>query len=274
MKAVIVCALSILPLLGSAQKTKPGIDSSRYYRNELRLLWQRNYDSMRKSDEYLSIMQKLEKRKKKTTGYTGLMIFGDYIHSDFSKFNSSISANGFNPMNPTTFRFGIGVSNKTERVLFDVYFFSLGFEHVSAKGDESIGASLSNVLQFDIGYDIVQAKALSFYVFSGLSGRISSINYSKKAQTNSSFTNITNIVVNNVDVNASSVRLGVQFGAGIDVLLGERRNKSGATYLFTKFGSNRPVWADRYKIEGFKYNPGIKQGDWLVTVGLKFGTWR
>ena len=177
-------------------------------------------------------------------------------------------------MKPTAFRFGLGVSNKTDRTLFDIYFFTLGFEHLSVKGDESIGSSLSNFLQFNIGYDVLATKALRFYIFSGLSGRVSSINYSKKSLTNSSFTNITNIVVNKVDVRTSSLRLGYQIGIGFDILLAERRNKSGATYLFTKFGSNRPVWADKYKIEGFEYNPGIKQGDWLLTIGFKFVTWR
>jgi hypothetical protein len=43
------------------------------------------------------------------------------------------------------------------------------------------------------------------------------------------------------------------------------------TILFTKIGINRPIGEDKYEIASTDYEPGIKQADWLVTVGVKFG---
>jgi hypothetical protein len=56
----------------------------------------------------------------------------------------------------------------------------------------------------------------------------------------------------------------------LDVSISGKKSKGAKTIFFTKFGTNRPIGRDRYKIHGIKYNPGIKQADWLISFGFKF----
>ena len=68
MKRAFLIAALILPLFVNAQKTRTKQDSLRYYQNELRMLWIKTNDSLRKSDQYLSIQHKIEKLRRRKMG--------------------------------------------------------------------------------------------------------------------------------------------------------------------------------------------------------------
>lgn len=245
-------------------------DSVEYYQRQLNMLWKNTFDSLKNSDQYNQILSNLKRFTKKSQNYVGFSVFGDVIHSDYRKFNESIGQNGFTPLNSTMYRIGFGMSNKRNRTIKDFYFGIVGFNNKSKKEGEAIKTSLSNLFQFDFGYDLIRSRVLDIYPFMGLSIRFSNLNYSKSKQTNSSYTNITNIITNNQDVVSSSARIGYQAGLGVDVIVKNRKDESGFTTLFAKIGVNRPIGIDKYKIEGIKYSPGIKQGILVISFGIKF----
>jgi hypothetical protein len=113
---------------------------------------------------------------------------------------------------------------------------------------------------------------VSLYPFAGISFRGSELRYSAPTQTNPNFTNISNVVISEPRAYGSSSRLGYQAGLGFDLKLGGNKSQTYKTILFIKGGTNQPFKKDTYKIEGYRYDPGIRQADWLVTVGLKLAT--
>ena len=276
MRRITVLLIILLPGLLNAQSNKQRIprDSGEYYQYEMGQLHKKTLDSLHTSNEYILLKDKLHNYRKKSNNYSGTVLFGDILHSNFKTFNNNITQTGFSKLNEIGYRIGFGVSTKSDRAIFDFYFLTAGFNNRARRGDEKIRASLSNAFQFDIGIDLLKSNLISIYPFAGMSLRMSSLSYSKPVTTNSGYTNISDIIVNNSSVFSSSYRLGYQFGMGLDITLKTDREKEKKTILFAKFGANKPFWKDKYKIEGVKYAPGFKQGDWLVTVGIKFGKLR
>lgn len=264
--------LAFISTTGIAQKKET--DSLRYYEKQLNELHRITMDSLRETEEYRALEEKIEeiryRPKNFSKNYTGLVLFGDLMHSNYTAFNNSIVQDGFTPLDEYTGRIGFGISSKTENLMFDFYFATGSFRNRSKKGDEKIQAGLSNIFQFDLGYDFINSKVISMYPFAGLSLRTSTLRYSKPVQLNGGYTNISNILINNQSVDGSSLRVGYQAGIGLDVAIPGKKSKGAKTIFFTKFGTNRPIGRDRYKIHGIKYNPGIKQADWLISFGFKF----
>jgi len=142
-------------------------------------------------------------------------------------------------------------------------------------GKESVTTSLSNMLQFDLGYAVLNKERVSIYPYAGIALRFSSITYKKRSDPNPNYTSLANMHTDENHVRLESTRLGYQYGVGIDYAFGYNRSKTYKTILFLKAGVNRPFKADKYKSDGIPdYQPHIKQGDWLLTVGFKFATKR
>ena len=271
----------IFPLQINAQepRTYP-VDSLSYYQRELRSLTVKTLDSLRNSERYKFLQERIRKLHNTGKNYSGFVFFTDLMHSDFSKFNNSIAQKGFPAMDPISLRFGFGMSSKTERLMFDFYFGIGSLNSKSKKGDTAIKAGLTNLFQVDLGYDLLNSDVVSIYPYGGLSFRVSSLEYSSPVQVNPNFTNITDIIINDRSTYGDSQKLGYQAGIGFDFIVTKDKtrtthqaNGSMATIiLFTKIGTNRAIGSDKYKLQGIKYKPGIKQGDWLVSVGIKFGT--
>jgi hypothetical protein len=228
-------------------------------------------DSVKNSEQYISLYKQLQHHRSRSNNYTGMSLFADIVHSDYDRFNESIAPGGFPAFNPISYRIGFGISSKHDRLMSDFYFGVLGINSRSKKGEEKITTSLSNLLQYDFGIDLLKSSVLSLYPYAGLSLRMSSLKYKKPAQTNPGYTNITNMVINDQNVSTSSLRLGYQAGLGLDVAIYNRPGEMSKTMLFIKAGTNGPVWRDAYEINNIKYKPGIRHGDWMITVGIKFG---
>jgi hypothetical protein len=273
MKTTVLFLILIIPLFIKAQHKyrKPPRDSTEYYERQLIKMQRYVIDSVHKTPEFRETVSNIQKLHRSSSNYGAFVLFADIIHSDFTAFNKSIVQSGFSPMKPFSTRLGMGFSGKAKRLIFDIYFGALGFNNKSTRGDEKILISLSTVSQFGFGYDILNNRNISIYPYAGISFiRSSQIIFSKPSQTNSSFTNITNIVANNQSVTAFSDRLGYQAGLGIDLNLGYDESKTAKTILFFKAGTDRPVGNDKYAIENITYTPGIKQGDYFLSVGFKF----
>src|SRR5579871_1163828 len=268
----LILALIIVPSIVTAQSKidKPITDSGRYYQKEMNRLLIQAFDSTKKTSEYIALENSYKNYVGHSNNYTGPILFFDIAHSDYSKFNTSIAQSGFPSLNNMSYRIGFGVSNKYNRTMFDFIFIAAGFNNRSVKDDKKIKTSLMNVFQFDLGYDVLKSNVISLYPYVGISGRISSLSYSKANQTDPNYTNISDIIVSGTTINTSSLRVGYDAGIGIDFTVSNNKDHTAGTILFLKAGTNRALWEDAYKIENIKYKPGTRQADWIISVGIKF----
>jgi hypothetical protein len=271
MKFLLLTLAFINPLFLTAQKREPtSNDSIEIYQKKLNKLWRTNYDSLRSSENYKELVDNIKRLRGNSRNYGGVVIFGDITHSDYTKLNQSIVQSGFTPLKSNFGRIGFGVSNKSGKAITDFYLAVLGFNNQSKKNSEKIKTSLASILQLDYGYDLTKSGLVDIYPFLGLSLRLSSLNYLKPAEVNPNYTNISNILISNQTAYSSSFRLGFQAGLGIDFNLSSSKVNGASTLFFTKFGINRPLSADKYKVEGVTYKPEILQGVWVLAFGFKF----
>lgn len=273
MKQVKILIIILLPAITFAQsKTTKEIDSIVYYQKQINLMWRSQRDSLINSAKYKLAKENIDRIRSNSENYGSFVIFTDILHSNLTSFNTSIKQSGFTEMQPISYRLGFGASSKNGNTMFDFYFVTAGFNSKATKGEETIKLSLSNFFQFDLGYAIIHSKSFNLYPYAGLSLRMSTLDYKKPIQVNNSYTNISNIIVNNQSIVSSSTKVGYQLGLGLDVLVSKNNTESG-TYLFTKIGINESIGKNKYSIAGIDYQPDIKQGDWLVSIGFKFANW-
>ena len=271
MKNFYFCFLFSIPFIATAQNDKKEkTDSASYYSAELGKLWRATIDSFHHSEAYLSAQAGYKRSLKKSKDYGAFVIFMDLFHSDYRQFNGMIAQDGFAPINDLGGRVGFGHSQKSGRAIVDMYFIVAGLNNRSEKDREKIKTTFSSLLHVDLGYDLLNKQWMSIYPYGGLSMRISTIEYEKSALLNPSYTSITNMLSDKNIVNLSSVRAGFQLGLGIDLTLAQSRDKASKTIFFIKGGTNRPFWKDRYRYNDIPaYNPGMRQGDWIITFGIK-----
>ena len=174
-------------------------------------------------------------------------------------------------MDPTSARLGFGMSSKYNRLMFDLYFLTFGFNTKAEKGDEKIKSRLTSVFDVSLGVDLLQSRSVSIYPYAGLGLRNSVLEYSKPTQTNPAYTDISDIIVNEQSVTAERLSVGYLAGVEFDFTINKGMNDVQRTILFVRAGMNRPFRETNYKIEGIKFKPGFVQGDWLITIGFKLG---
>lgn len=272
MRTIFVLFMLLSSAVVNAQSSKRTSvkDSLRIYQRERHQLWIVTNDSLRTTEAYQSLTEKIDRLESNSKNYNGTVMFGEIIHTNFKAFNESIAQSGFDAMSPLVFRFGLGSTIKSKRNMIDIYFFVLGKNHSSKNGSAQIKSALSNTFQVDYGYDLIHSKRVSLYPYVGLSVRSTTLEYTNTVQTNPNYTNISNIVINDPKVQSTSTRLGYQGGVGLDLVIAHDQVKGKpAIILFSKFGTNRTFGEDKFKISGINYRPGIKHGDWLVTMGFK-----
>lgn len=267
--------LLIFPLLLSAAlatgQNKPDRwkDSAWLYEKQLNRLTQQTLDSLHKSESYQQITENLNRVRGKTDGYSAFVIFTDLMGADYASFNTRVTASGFPGFSGPLWRLGFGSSNKNKRVVTDFWFMAGGIPKRIKKGDESVTSYVSGFLHLDMGYDLLPSPRINIYPYAGLSLRGGNLEYERPAQLNPAFTDISNLVVNDPSVAATYLRVAGQAGLGIDLVLTHPRS-NGGVMLFTKAGMQRVLGPERFKIDGVKYDPGIRYGDWMVTMGFKF----
>ncbi len=262
-QSYILAAFIAFPAIAFSQKYK-FVDSSKYYQKEISKIYKQTIDSLEKTEIFMNYLQ----YQQRNNNYDAQTFFLNVLHSNYTTFNNSIALNGFNKMKPISYGFGFGYSGKRNHFISD-FALSLLFQNNSKKGNETISSALFNML-FDLGYAVVNSNKLSVYPYAGLSARLSSLSYVNKGNVNASYTNITDVLVQNENVNGASFRLGYQAGLGIDVALSHTKDGNRGLLLFVKAGVNQPFSKDKFKIQGITYNPEINKGDWMVSVGVKF----
>ncbi|MGB8193542.1 MAG: hypothetical protein WCF67_16550 [Chitinophagaceae bacterium] len=263
--------LLLLPVCSIAQKKDFGKnDSASYYQQKIKDLYKAAHEQLANSDEYRQAMNALMDIKRKSDSYFALMLSGDAVAADYDKLNALIVPKGFSPLKGPVYRIGFGVSRKRNRRVTDFSFFSLGFNNKSTKPGERIQASFSSAFALDMGYDLTRSTAINIYPYAGLSIQTASLQYKKTGQNNPAYTDITNILLNEQETNASYAKIGYQAGIGFDFVLGKAGQRTGGTMAFIKAGTNRLFGKPVYKIGSTKYDPGISYGEWVITFGFKF----
>ena len=271
MRLAVVFLLVFTSLFSYAQTGREyPVDSATFYQRKIAQLQRKTFDSLRNTEEYKATRERVEYYQRKSDGYGSFVLFTDVAQADFSKFNTSITASGFSPLSGSVYRLGFGFSTKTRRTVVDFFMLASGLSKKSKKGQETITTLFSSGVILDIGYDFIKKQAINIYPYAGLSMRTSDLTYSAPVQTNPTFTNISNLVVNKRSVEAYSSKLGFQAGVGFDFVIAKGKRDLGGTMFFLKAGVNRPVGKEKYKIEGIKYDPGIEYGKWIITAGFKF----
>lgn len=267
MRKLLLLLSFLFPAIIFAQK-----DSIHHYERAYEKAHKAAYDSLLESEPLASLRGNIVRLKTTTNSYRAFVLFGELLRTDVSGFNRVIMQEGFSEMPQYSFRIGIGTSNKWRQFLLDSYWGVSGFNHRATKGDEKILTSLSNVFQFDAGYEVLSTRSISIYPFAGLSARLANLTYQKEGQANPNYTSITNFVLNSQNINSTSIRLGYQIGLGFDVTVAQMDDKATSLIIFTKGGVNRPIGTDKYKINGAHYQPNIRHGVWGVSLGVKFAS--
>lgn len=269
MKRLFLIPLLLAALAVGAQRTPDQWrDSARAYEQQLNRLTQEVLDSLRQSESFRTLSENLNRAKTKSDGYDAFVLFTDLLSANYGSFNTRIGANGFPAFNGPLWRIGFGSSTKSRRVITDFWFLAGGLPKRVKQGDEKITSYVSGFLHLDIGYDLLASPRINLYPYAGLSLRGGNLEYERPAQLNPSFTDISDLVVNDPSVFASYLRAAGQAGIGIDLVL-SRPDKPGGLIFFAKAGTQRVLGKERFKIEGIKYDPGIRYGDWMVTTGFK-----
>jgi hypothetical protein len=252
---------------------KPVRDSLRYYSKQLgamqREALQQARDSLKQTDAFKEVLGKYEQRLKRSRNYFSFIMFLEGVHTSYGDFNKSIEQSGFKPMFEMAPRLGFGFGFKKNWAIVDIIAVVGGFNTKTTKDEETIRASFSNLCQVNLGYDFLDTKWFSLYPYGGLSIKSSMLAYSKPEQLNGNPTNISNIIANNQSVSATATNLGYQAGLGFDLVVNNDNNTS-ASIFFVKLGTSGIFGKERFKIAGTKYTPGFKQGDWIITLGIKF----
>lgn len=266
MKKLYLLIFITTPLFLQAQR-----DSALHYQKQIDSLYRSTYDSLRNSEAYLRAYDNYWRVSRKTKGYGGFSIFMDLYHSDYSQFNTMLAQDGFAPLKDMGYRIGFGASFKMNRTMLDIYGIVAGLNNKTKKEDEKITTSFSNVLHFDLGYDLLNKRTVSIYPYGGLSLRMSNIRYQKEPTENPNYTSLADMLSGGRDISLESTRLGYQLGLGFDFTLFHNQARNSRSILFIKAGMNRPVGKDKYRHADLpEYKAGIKQGDYMITVGFKF----
>jgi hypothetical protein len=145
--------LFLLPVLTIAQnrQRKPVRDSADIFLKEYKKLLERNLDSFHKSPRVMELTKKSIRLATSRNNYVGKILFFDICHSNYTKFNTTISSLGFSPLNEISTRLGFGVCGKNGNSMYEFDFFIAGFNNKTSKSNETIKTSLSNLIQFEFG---------------------------------------------------------------------------------------------------------------------------
>jgi hypothetical protein len=250
------------------------MDSARYYRWELVRIRRASDSAMRHSEEWLTAQQGLERAEgKRGVGgdYAGFVLFGGVMNARLDAFRQTLTDAGFTPMNDNAFKFGVGISTRSNNTIVDFYFLSGTAEYRATRGDEKVGVAIASALHLDIGVNLLPSRRVAFYPYAGLSWRIVGLHYEAPAVMNEAYRNVSELVVNERSFQTGSGRIGYQAGLGFDLLLGENRKHSTNKVFFVKGGLDRPFGADRFRYGGINIANAPQLGTWEVYAGIKFG---
>lgn len=293
MKTLLLLFLIIPLFVQSQRKNATHTDSIDYYTREIDSITRIALDSVYKSEAFKQANERRLYHAQRADSYSAFMIFGEMADADFDNLNRTIVPKGFAPLKGPVYRAGFGMSSKTNQFVFDLAFAAFGFTESSKNWPQKLTTNFNSVFQVDFGYDLTKSIDVNIYPYAGAAFRSTVLKYSRDGQTNSAYTDITDILNNEIDINESSTKFGYQAGIGFDFVISRRTNRrfrmkpadeespvseppprtkdpSSGTIFFLKLGTNGAIGKSVYRIGNIDYRPGIHYGRWIVTAGFKF----
>lgn len=269
MNKTILLFLLVFPAFAKAQHNVSKIDSLAYYQQELSNMVRAHQQELRNDSHYIALTKNIRYLRSKTDSYRGFILYTQVAAADFSKLNAEINAIGFPTLSGPLPSVGYGLTFKKNRRIFDLNLSAFGIGKESRKDGESIKVALGSFFEFVWGYDLIKNKALNFYPYLGIGLRSTSLDYKAKPQINPTASSFTNVIQNNRSVSGHITEIGYQAGAGFEVVL-TKANRPGGILLFSKGGTNRAFKNKRFDLEGYKYNPELNPGRFIIYTGFKF----
>lgn len=252
-----------------AQQNRPAMDSIYYYQKQLSEIRNSYMDSLNLDANYIEAKNNLNQLKTKSDSYYAFTIYTNISSADFTRFNKANAQSGFTQLKEQMISIGYGFSSKKNRRIFDFNITAFGIGKKANKESENIKTSFNTFLQLEWGYDLVKNKQLNIYPFLGIGLRSSSLRYKGSSSGNSNFTNVSDIVQNNSNVNESTSETGYQAGLGFEYAFLDKFS-TGGIILFAKAGTNNAFKRSEFQIEGLPYDPGFNYGKMTISMGIKF----
>jgi hypothetical protein len=250
---------------------KPLRDSVHYYERLYSRYTRRVWDSVRNSDSSRLLIGRLTSLRGHSRAYTAFTLFTEAAAADFGPLNKAIAMDGFGAFSGPVWRLGFGFSRKTySGLMIDFNYFVIGLDRTRKSNGNEIKTNFSNVLEFEMGYAIVNTTRFDLYPYAGLSARSTTLNYKSPAVINPNYNSIASLILNNQSANGNSTHLGYEAGIGIDYAIYLNKKNRGGTMLFAKFGTDGSFGNEDYTISGTTIHSGIKYGAWIAQFGFKF----
>lgn len=243
-------------------------DSVVFYKYLLKTMRTDAQVKLQRSDLYQSIQDTMLAVRRRSTNYTGLVLFGEAAFWNIDGLNKQLDQMSFPkiPSNPNP-RVGFGISSKKKRRMFDLQVLVFGSTAESRKGDEKMKHSFHSYLNFTWGYDLLKSDQWSIYPFAGIGRRKTMLIYSKPVTYNSNNPSIPDLIDENRNVTLRVDRLS--YLAGIEADFDAGRRPYAKNIFFLRFGLNGPFRKEYYGIGGARFDTGMLETVWTLTVGLK-----
>ena len=266
---VFLIGLAFISSIVHSQDNARLSDSTAYYQKELMTIRKAYQDSLRNNSRYQELSNHVRRLNTESDSYNSMVIFTQFASADFKRLNADNGMAGFSPVSGDYAGIGYGFSFKRNRRIFDLTVAAFGIRKKAKREEETIRTGFSSFFQFEWGYDLMKSKKLNFYPYAGFGLRGTSLEYNGKTQTNPNPDNITNIVQVNPSVSDEATEFGYQAGLGLEFVL-TRATIPGGILLFIKGGTNRPFKRRTFSLEGYRYDPRMNAGNWIITAGFKF----
>lgn len=267
---LLTSALLFLYVLCFSQFREEKIDSITYYQKQIQQMFDASRKSVINDTNYKSMRLNLNRLAKKADQYGAFVIYTSVSSADFSKFNADNALSGFPAFKGNMVGFGIGMSRKRNRRIFEINFGMVSLTKKVDKDSSQIKTGYNHITQFEFGYDLIKDRRINLYPYVGFGLREINLSYNTPYRRNSNPRNITEVVQNNQSVGGSQFGLSAQAGIGLDIVL-TNINHTGGTILFAKAGTNQLLIGNRkFKLDGFEYDPQLKYSNLVIAVGFKF----
>ena len=246
------------------------IDSIAYYQKQIQQMFEANRNAVINDSNYKYMRLSLNRLAKNADKYGAFVIYTSVSSADFAKFNADNALSGFPAFRGNMVGFGIGMSRKRNRRLFEINFGMVSLTKKVEKDSSQIKTGYNHITQFEFGYDLIKDRRINLYPYAGFGLREINISYNTPYRRNSNPRNITEVVQNNQSVGGSQFGLSVQAGIGLDIVL-TNINRTRGTILFAKAGTNQLLLGYRkFKLDGFEYDPQLKYSNVVIAAGFKF----
>ena len=158
-----------LALICFSSYSQDKVDSSQFYRNELRRLQNAYEDSFRNSPKTKELSKKLKYAAWASDNYAGISIYTQIASANYDKLNADNAKDGFAPISGPMVGIGFGFTIKGRRVIYD-FGGAIGLNKKTTKGNEWIKTSVTPI-QMEFGYDLMKKKSISVFPYVGLVAR-------------------------------------------------------------------------------------------------------